>query len=91
MAEDKPAYAGLDEETIKRNADVMAALAECVPSPSQAAVDSVATGHSKAEEKAEDKEEKAEAKTATTEQKDAAAEEPKASYKTRTVKPAEEK
>jgi hypothetical protein len=87
MAEEKDAYAGLDEETIKRNAEAMKAVADAVCSPTQAEVDSVVTGHSKAE----DKEEKAATNTAKTEQKDAAAEEPKASYKTRTMRPAEDK
>jgi hypothetical protein len=88
MAEEKDAYVGLDAETIKRNAEAMKVLAEAVCSPTQAEVDSVVTGHSKPK----DKEEKAATKTAV-EQKDAAAEEPKASYKTRAMKPtaAEEK
>jgi hypothetical protein len=89
MAEDKPAYAGLDEETIKRNADVTKALAECMPSPTQAEMDAVVLGHVKPETEEERAAKKAKPEAA--EQKTAAAEEPKASYKTRQVKPAEEK
>jgi hypothetical protein len=89
MAEDKPAYVGLDEETVKRNADVTKALAECMPSPTQAEMDAVVLGHLKPETEEERASKKAKAEAVET--KAAAAEEPKASYKTRQAKPAEEK
>ena len=86
-------YPGLDDETKKRNEEATKKWSESVPSPTQAELDAVMMGHVKpeTEEERATKKSKAEAEAKAAEQKAAAAEEPKASYKTRTVKPAEEK
>jgi hypothetical protein len=82
-------YPGLDDETKKRNAEAMKRVDESRPTPTQAEMDAVVLGHLKPETEEERAAKKAKAEAA--EQKTAAAEEPKASYKTRTVKSAEEK